>query len=575
MKAADSQPTSVDSAESGLTLGRRAFLAAAAAGSAGAFVGFERVAQAATVLPGFPAGVTIARERYQNWDETISTAPLWTVEPADRNQLLATVNWAAANGYRVRAKGFQHTWAPWTVTPKETSDTSVVLVDLRDHFADIAMVGDDRVRVGAGATMESLLAHLDRHDRGITACPAPGQITVGGALAINGHGTAIRAAQEQRARGMSYGSLSNLVTAMTVVSWDASTHRFVLRELQRNSPEIAPYLTLLGRGLVVDVTLQVGQRQYFHCRNRTEITASRLFAAPESMTDSALARLVDKYGRVGVIWYAFTDRPWVQTWEISPRRPLGALPRYSPYAYLFADNLPDPVPQILGDINEGAEWLAPAFGNAILAATDVGLTLAGNRSMWGASKNFLNWVRPTTLRITAGSHAVIVARKDLQSVVHDFTTFYSELLKKYQRRGQFPINSGLEIRISGVDTPAEVDVPGAVAPAFSAAAPDPEHPERDTVVWLDTLTLPETPHTAEFYTELDEYFEAIGRDKATVRVEWSKRWGYRDGVAWSNADHLAPTKASLPQWDAATAVLRASDPHKVFVTKMHEVLGID
>lgn len=193
----------------------------------------------------------------------------------------------------------------------------------------------------------------------------------------------------------------------------------------------------------------------------------------------------------------------------------------------------------------------------------------------GASKNFLNWVRPTTLRVTAGSHGVLVERARLQQVVHDFTEFYAGLLAEYRSKRRYPINSGMEIRITGTDDPSEVDVDAAVVPAFSAAAPDPDHPERDTIVWMDTLSLPETPHLASFFTELDRWFAAIDPAEATVRVEWSKRWGYADGVAWRSSEHLAQTKASLPGWDAAVDVLRRHDPHKVFVTDLHELLGID
>lgn len=211
----------------------------------------------------------------------------------------------------------------------------------------------------------------------------------------------------------------------------------------------------------------------------------------------------------------------------------------------------------------------------MLSTTETGLTVGALRSMWGASKNFLHWVKPTTLRVTAGAHAVLVERHKLQEVVHDFTTFYRDLVNSYRGQGKFPINSGMEIRISGTDDPAEVDVPVAVAPAFSAAAPDPRYPERDTVVWLDVLSLPNTPHLADFFTELDAYFEAIDPSYATVRVEWSKRQGYADGQAWRSAEHLAATKESLPQWEEAAAVLRRDDPHGVFVTELHELLDID
>ncbi|WP_133754574.1 FAD-binding protein [Naumannella halotolerans] len=272
----------------------------AAAGAALGWIGYETPARADQVLPGFP-DVSLRRDRYRNWDQTISVSSVWTAVPTKRSEILVVCDWAVEHDYRVRVRGHQHSWAPWTITDDQEQAEQVVLLDLRDRFTDVAMIADDRVRVQAGATVESLLAHLDDHDRGIAACPAPGQITVAGAVAINGHGTAVPADGEERSPGMRFGSMSNLIVAVTVVTWDEVKGGFGITELERDSAEIAPYLTLLGRGVIIDLTLQAGAKEHFHCRNRTDIGVSTLFAHPDKAGSDSLAALVDRYGRVGLI----------------------------------------------------------------------------------------------------------------------------------------------------------------------------------------------------------------------------------------------------------------------------------
>jgi FAD/FMN-containing dehydrogenase len=66
-----------------------------------------------------------------------------------------------------------------------------------------------------GITMEALLTALENAGLGVTATPAPGDVTLGGVLAIGGHGTAIPAVGEQPTAGHTFGSLSNLILSLT------------------------------------------------------------------------------------------------------------------------------------------------------------------------------------------------------------------------------------------------------------------------------------------------------------------------------------------------------------------------
>ena len=86
--------------------------------------------------------------------------------------------------------------------------------------------------------MDVLLQDLENAGLGLTAHPAPGDITIGGALAIDGHGTAIPADGETIIPGHTYGSVSNLILSLTAVVWSASQRQYVLQTFGRSDPAI-------------------------------------------------------------------------------------------------------------------------------------------------------------------------------------------------------------------------------------------------------------------------------------------------------------------------------------------------
>ncbi|MGW2702875.1 cholesterol oxidase substrate-binding domain-containing protein [Streptomyces sp. NPDC001340] len=76
--------------------------------------------------------------------------------------------------------------------------------------------------------------------------------------------------------------------------------------------------------------------------------------------------------------------------------------------------------------------------------------------------------------------------------MHEFTSRYRERLEAYAALGRFLVNGSVEIRVTGLDDPADTGVEGARAPLPSA-------------VWLDVLTLPGTPYAQAFLRELDPH----------------------------------------------------------------------
>ena len=136
--------------------------------------------------------------------------------------------------------------------------------------------------VGTGVTMDTLTGTIAAAGYGFCAIPAPGDITVGGALAINAHGSAIPANGETMLSGQTYGSLSNLILSLTAVVWDSSAGQYVLKTFQRSDPDIRAFLAHLGRAFVTSVTLQLAASQNLRCQSWVDISAADLFAPPAS-----------------------------------------------------------------------------------------------------------------------------------------------------------------------------------------------------------------------------------------------------------------------------------------------------
>ncbi len=547
---------------------RRGFLRTAAALAAVPTLLPADPAVAAQELPDFPAEVALYRSTYRNWVGEITADGLWACAPGGPEQVVAVVNWAWRHGRRVRARGASHGWSPLTITPGTASDAPVLLVDTAAHLTGLSLKSPTSVRAGAGVTLEALLTYLEEHGLGVTATPAPGNLTVGGALAVDAHGTAVPARGERRMPGHTYGSLSNLVLSLTAVVWDEDSGAYTLRTYDRDEADCAALLTHLGRSLVTEVVLQVGTNTNLRCVSRTDIPAGELFGAPGA-GGRTFESFLDRAGRVETIWFAFTENPWLKVWSVSPTRPLTSRHVSRPYNYPFSDSVPTPVAELVGRIvSDGAWYLAPGLGNAQYDAAALGLVATLSADIWGPSKNTLLYLRPTTLRIATNGSAVLTGRGQVQRVVAEFTAFYQERLAAYAARGRFPVNGSVEIRVTGLDDPADVGVDGARTPLLSALRPPVDRPEWDTAVWLNVLTLPGTPYAEAFLREIERFvLRTFDGGYAMARVEWSKGYAYTDDAAWSDGEVLGsvvPGSFGEEGWGQAAGVLERLDPHRVF-----------
>lgn len=541
---------------------------------------------------GFPATIPLQLQPYSNWSQTITASALWTCAPKTADEVVQICNWAKAQSpvWQVRAKGVAHGWSPLTIDEGTANAANLIIVDTTQYldklkFIPATATSPAMVEAMTGVKMYNLLIWLQYQKGGKGAAPgyalphvpAPGNLTVGGVLAINAHGTAVPTANENFAS--SYGSLSNHIQSFTaVVSSDVAPCDYVLKTFQRGDPDAAALLTHAGRAFLVSATLQVIDNYNLRCQSFMDIDADTLFAPQIGATPppQSLAAYMETSGRVEAIWYPFTDEPWFKVWTAAPTKPAGATLVNEPYNYAFSDNLPAAITSALKYLTSGHPDYTPTFEKAFAAFTKLSLSF-GLSDLWGASMNTLLYIKDTTLLVTANGYAVQMKRGEVQQAVHDFAAKFKAMLADYASRGQYPVNAPLEIRVTGLDDPAMVYAPPGTnieTPLISSLCYDDVARSAgwDCAVWFDVLTLPGTPHANAFYTELEAWFsQRFATPTYRMLPEWSKGWAYTDAGGWTDPAFFDAIRSALTDgrsastdWNAVVATQQQYDRSNLF-----------
>lgn len=519
---------------------------------------------------GFPSGIPVSQETFENWSQMINVPNVRTCVPQTEDDVVRVCNWAVGAGYAIRARGIMHTWSPLTVTQGE-STSNLMLIDTTQKLTGITVSAASgsqppQVVVQTGATMDALMAALEGASGGNGAAagfsfahiPAPGNITVGGALAINAHGTAIPTPPNDNF-SVPYGSLSNQILAFTAVVSTPGSNVYAAQTFTRGQGDDQAFLTHCGRAFLLNVTLQVTDNYNLRCQSFMNIPSTTLFAQPSGSTPptGSVGDYLNQTGRVEVIWFPVfpvlnifpppTSYPWLKVWTVAKDKPAASTAVTQPYNYPFSDNLPSAVTDLFQQILNGAPWLTPLFSSTFATITSAGLN--GNlgspnaTDLWGPSKNTLLYIKDTTLRVTANGYAVLMKKDQVQQAVADFATQFSSMLAAFQMKKLWPINSPLEIRVTALDDPSKIVAPAgqtATSPVISSLSVDPvvQNNGWDVACWFDVLTLipPGDPQQAyPFYVELEEWFTTHFKDGFRVCPEWSKGWAYTASGAWTSA----------------------------------------
>ncbi len=214
-------------------------------------------------------------------------------------------------------------------------------------------------------------------------------LSIAGALAVNAHGAALPANGESTLPGHTFGSLSNLVTELTAVVWDAALRTAYLHP-RRSRDHPAAHAS--RPDVITSVTLQAGPNYRMRCQSFTDITWQELFS-PAGSPGRTFESFVDSAGRAEAIWYPFTERPWMKVWSLAPEKPATSREVTGPYNYPFSDNVPEPITDLLGHITAGNTSIAPAFGQTYYGVTVAGLAATGSSDIWGWSKDLQFYIK--------------------------------------------------------------------------------------------------------------------------------------------------------------------------------------
>lgn len=499
-----------------------------------------------------------------------------TCAPRTVAEIVALVNWARRNGWKVRAAGICDGLPPPTPSP---APARTLLLDLSRHMhrsridgartADAAVAdtvsADAAIRPGAaasvtaltGITMQSLLARLEQAGYGLTSCPAFGDMTLAEALAIGACGTAIPADGETRASGHTYGSLSNLIISLTAIVWDATQQAYVARTVRRTDPRMGALLVHHGRALIVAATLRVGPLQHLRCVSRTDLSAATVFAPPATAGPHSFAASLGRCGRIESLWFAFTPAPWLKTWSVAPERPATSREAEAPHNYPFTNEIGDERSALIRELAEGNTWVTPLFTGLSYASVVAGLLATASVDLWGTAKNTQLYSQPSPLRVTSSGYVVLTTRNRVQHVVSTFYDYLSATLERYRAEGRFPVNGPWEARVSGLDDPVDCGIADAQPALLSVTRP---HADRayDTAVWLSVHTLTGTADSQRFYAELDTWIHAT----FTGPDEWVRRAPSPTAATTTSiADHPDLDPAA---WAAASRTLHRLDPHHIY-----------
>lgn len=520
--------------------------------------------------PSFPGIPFSPLHQFQNWDGQIVVQNINIFQPVNAQQCVELANGAAALGYTLRPFGQMHGWSPLAVNGNKAKDDpeKIFFVDtINLNSKQFKVVnGTPMATFEVGVTIEQATTFLEEQTAygqpngySFVNMTAPGQMSIGGVLAIGGHGTSIAS---QSNSGDFCGCLSNLIRSFKAIVFENGEYRE--KYFERSHPDAAAFLVHLGRAFITQVTMQPVPNYYLEVRNWYPKASTLYEPVKPKQSPLSLQALAEKYGRLEVIQFPFTGNPWVKTWQQVPG--LTVHPKFTPYNNKFANIISADASKFIQNLfNEEPEytpWLMKAF---LFFGRYLSTSGRSCYAMSGLSKNLLIYVQNSTLRITALGYIMQIKRSDIQATAILYMNEYNRLLKKYQKDNKFPINAPVEIRITGIDDPALLNIPGAEPPLLAASAPmHPDRKELDTVFWVDILTMPETPYVAEFYTEMEAFMYKTWPDN--LRPEWSKGWAFNDKGGWQNLHVLHKV---IPQYYAATLprakqILEKYDPKNVY-----------
>ncbi|HVI03088.1 MAG TPA: cholesterol oxidase substrate-binding domain-containing protein, partial [Enhygromyxa sp.] len=461
-----------------------------------------------------------------------------------------------------------HNWSPLHLDER-AADVLYVSFERITGVIEVERV-DKRVRVYCGTQIADLARRLHAEGLTLPAIPAPGVISVGGAIAIGAHGSRLNDSEPGLFEWP--GTISATIAEATVIAWNGE--RYVAKRLSQGMPELAFASVNLGRVLLVDVTLRV-REDYCLFVEFTRHQANVLLGAeqsPNSLSELLKHQNMEVLGfravpgtaprMHGIAWRSTTRPPGDWRREtflnkfVQARGALTSLVEQLPWkliarqAHMKADALLDS--NSVGDFEIG-----PAAAERIYVTSD-------------------------TLKVEPLGWALVLPRRDLQTAAHRLYRESQRLLEHSSVSERVHQHLAFELRFAELDTMGQP--PGALPPTLSVGAPV-RGDGRHVVMWVNILTI-QTRLTKEarapYLRAFEEFLLAQANAEGWIaRPEWSKGWAYGEREAWTwsaermqrlLADSWPGDEHDASSWAFARATAWKLDPHGVFSTPFHDRL---
>jgi hypothetical protein len=540
---------------------------------------------------GFPPQVTVRSIQWMDWSEYIRVPDVNIATPTQASDVVAICNWAATQTppWTVRAVGESHNWSPILLAPGTPPGPRIMLVEttLLNEASLQVVDGMPLATFQTGITMDEASLWLsqcsspntDPPGYAFPHVPAPGNLTIGGVLAIGGHGTLVpsNAANDSAFNGL-MGGLSNLVVAFqAVVSDPQDPGAYTLMNFNRSETDAAAFLVHLGRAFITQVTLRVVPNYYLQLTPMFP-AVSDVFAPPTNpLPTDAFANLLDTYGRVEVLWFPYTQQVFAQcnmleTSEIQPQVS-------GPYNYPWMNNIGPFENAAIQTVLMQYPDSTPHFTDNELALTMDGL--ANVNVLNGIARDLEIYLKDTTLQVQLWGWVLQLPRANVQAVASQFYDQLNSMLLAAEP-GSYPVNAAMEIRCTTIDQLTNVGVSDPVPAALASTHPvTPGNASIDTVIWLNVGGVVKTPGAYAFFTSLETWLiNTWGKTTPNyLRPEWSKAFAYTPDGPWTNTDTLAYIRGAYNQtvgdayrFDWAAQTLAKYDQANLFTNPFIETL---
>ncbi|MDQ1521534.1 MAG: hypothetical protein QOI55_2607, partial [Actinomycetota bacterium] len=227
-----------------------------------------RPRNAGATSPSAPAGSSgFDTITFEDWSEYTRVEQVESVAATSADDVVELCNDAVKDSYKIRALGHAHNWSPLILQPGTAPDPNVRLIDTSMLVGATAKVVDGQLHAtfGTGTTLQAATEFLEQQGNhaagaapgyGFLNMPTVGSLTLGGILAVGGHGTSVPFAAQQEPDLM--GCLSNMIVSFKAVTTDPdnpNSHEYAMREFQRTDADAPAFLVHLGRAFITEVTL--------------------------------------------------------------------------------------------------------------------------------------------------------------------------------------------------------------------------------------------------------------------------------------------------------------------------------